>query len=93
MEVNDIAFDYSQIEDGDLDLRVSFALICQTNLGSAVALRNFLYDLDHYRIVRFQLSSQKIYFAKWHELNEEKQNQIRMSQRGKEEKHNTKRRY
>lgn len=72
MEFGKIAFELDQIDPADLDVRLSGAFVISASFGSLVALRNFLEEGFQRGLIHYQISSDKLYTAKYHELSEEK---------------------
>ena len=81
MEFREIAFELDQIEEADLDVRLSGAFIISASFGSLVALRNFLDESFQRGLIHYQISNEKLYSGKWHELTEEKQSKLEGTQR------------
>lgn len=72
MEFGEIAFELDQIDEADLEVRLSGAFVISASFGSLVALRNFL-DANFERgLIHYQISNDKLYTAKRHELSGEK---------------------
>ena len=72
MEFGKIAFELDQIDEADLDVRLSGAFVISASFGSLVALRNFLEEGFQRGLIHYQISSERLYTAKLHELSEEK---------------------
>ena len=76
MEFGKIAFELDQIKPGDLDATLNFVIVAKGSFGSAVALRNFLEENPHYKLVHFSMSQHHIYGAKAHELTAQKKKEL-----------------
>ncbi len=72
MEFDKIAFELDQIVKADLDVRLSGAFVISASFGSLIALRNFLEGGFQRGLIHYQISNEKLYTAKHHELSEEK---------------------
>ena len=72
MEFGKIAFELDQIDEADLDVRLSGAFVISASFGSLVALRNFLEEGFQRGLIHYQISSDRLYTCKYHELSEEK---------------------
>ena len=72
VEFGEIAFELDQIDEADLDVRLSGAFIISASFGSLVALRNFLEETYNRQMIHAQISSEKLYVAKFHELSDQK---------------------
>lgn len=85
MEFGELAFevDIEDIEEGDLEVRLSGVFIINTSFGSLLALRSFLNKSFGRGLIHYQVSNDKLYSAKFHELSEEKQNKLREMQNGR----------
>ena len=81
MENGKLAFEYDQIDEADLDVRLSGAFIISASFGSLVALRNFLDENFMRGLIHYQISNEKLYTAKIHELNAEKAAKLRGGRR------------
>jgi hypothetical protein len=72
MEFRELAFELDQIDEADLEVRLSGAFIISASFGSLVALRNFLDEHFQRGLIHYQISNEKLYTAKYHELSNEK---------------------
>ena len=77
MEFDKIAFESDMIDPADLEVRLSGAFVVSASFGSLVALRNFLEEGFQRGLIHYQISSEKLYTAKHHELSEEKAQKLR----------------
>ena len=81
MEFEEIAFKLDQIDSGDLDVRLSGAFVISASFGSLVALRNFLEEGFQRGLIHYQISSEKLYTAKYYELSEQKATKLKGANR------------
>ena len=72
MEFKELAFTLDQIDEADLQVRLSGAFIISASFGSLVSLRNFLEESFERGLIHYQISNEKLYTAKYYELSEEK---------------------
>lgn len=72
MEFEELAFELDQIDEADLEVRLSGAFVISSSFGSLVALRNFLDQHFQRGLIHYQISNEKLYTAKFYELSDEK---------------------
>ena len=72
MEFKELAFELDQIDEADLQVRLSGAFVISASFGSLVSLRNFLEESFERGLIHYQISNEKLYTAKIHELTGEK---------------------
>lgn len=72
MDFGKIAFELDQIDEADLQVRLSGAFIISASFGSLVALRVFLEESFQKGMIHYTIAPEKLYTAKFHELSDEK---------------------
>lgn len=77
MEFDKIVFESDMIEAADLEVRLSGAFVVSASFGSLVALRNFLEEGFQRGLIHYQISNEKLFTAKHHELSDEKAQKLR----------------
>ena len=76
MDFGNIAFELDQIDEADLQVRLSGAFIISASFGSLVALRVFLEQGFQKGLIHYTISPEKLYTAKFHELSDEKADKL-----------------
>lgn len=76
MEFGKLAFELDQIDEADLQVRLSGAFIISASFGSLVALRNLLDREFNRGLIHCQISNEKLYAGKFYELSEEKKDKL-----------------